>query len=45
MKDFKLFLPKFDGSKTSDFSLWLCRLEAVLEDKGIYRIVKIAIPN
>mgnify|MGYP003476565374 FL=1 len=35
MTDFKLFLPKFDGSKTSDFGLWLCRLEAVLEDKGI----------
>jgi gag-polypeptide of LTR copia-type len=35
MKDFKLFLPKFDGSKTSDFGLWLCRLEAVFEDKGI----------
>jgi hypothetical protein len=35
MTDFKLFLPKFDGSKTSDFGLWLCHLEAVLEDKGI----------
>jgi hypothetical protein len=31
----KRFLPKFDGSKASDFGLWLCRLEAVLEDKGI----------
>jgi hypothetical protein len=35
MTDSKLFLPKFDGSKTSDFGLWLCHLEAVLEDKGI----------
>jgi hypothetical protein len=35
MTDFKLFLPKFEGSKTSDFGLWLCRLEDVLEDKGI----------
>jgi hypothetical protein len=35
MKDFKLFLQKFDGNKTSDFGLWLCHLEAVLEDKGI----------
>jgi hypothetical protein len=35
MTDFKLFLPKFDGHKSSDFGLWLCRLEAVLEDKGI----------
>jgi hypothetical protein len=35
MTDFKLFLSKSDGSKTSDFGLWLCRLEAVLEDKGI----------
>jgi hypothetical protein len=39
MTDFKRFLPKFDGSKTSDFGLWLCRLETVLEDKGIaYKI-------
>jgi gag-polypeptide of LTR copia-type len=29
------FATKFDGSKTSDFGLWLCRLEAVLEYKGI----------
>jgi gag-polypeptide of LTR copia-type len=35
MKDFKLFLPKFDGSNTSDFGLWLFRLQDVLEDKGI----------
>ena len=35
MTDFKLFLPKFDGSKSSDYRLWMCRLEAVLEDQNI----------
>jgi hypothetical protein len=42
MKDFKLLLPKFDGNKNSDFGLWLCRLEAVLEDKGIAHTIKSA---
>jgi hypothetical protein len=35
MTEFKLFLPKFDGSKSSDYRLWMCRLEAVLEDQDI----------
>jgi gag-polypeptide of LTR copia-type len=35
MTDFKLFLPKFDGSKSSDYRLWMSRLEAVLEDQNI----------
>jgi hypothetical protein len=40
MTDFKLFLRKFDGSKTSDFGLWLCRLEAFLDDKGIAHAIE-----
>ena len=35
MSEYKNTLPKFDGKPTSDFRLWLCRLEAVLEDKSI----------
>jgi gag-polypeptide of LTR copia-type len=35
MTDFKPFFPKFDGSKSSDYRLWMCRLEAVLEDQNI----------
>jgi hypothetical protein len=35
MTEFKLLLPKFDGSKSSDYCLWMCRLEAVLEDQNI----------
>ena len=40
MTEFKLFLPKFDGSKTSDYRLWLCRLEAVLEDQDIAHVIQ-----
>ena len=35
MSEYKNTLPKFDGKPTSDFRLWLCRLEAILEDKSI----------
>lgn len=35
MSEHKYTLPKFDGKPTSDFRLWLCRLEAILEDKSI----------
>ena len=40
MTEFKLFLPKFDGSKTSDYRLWMCRLEAVLEDQDIAHVIQ-----
>jgi hypothetical protein len=40
MTEFKLFLPKFDGRKTSDFGLRLCRREAVLEDKEITHTIE-----
>jgi hypothetical protein len=35
MTDFKLLVPNLDGSKSSDYRLWMCRLEAVLEDQNI----------
>jgi hypothetical protein len=40
MTEFKLFLPKFDGSKTSDYRLWMYRLEAVLEDQDIAHVIR-----
>jgi hypothetical protein len=40
MTEFKLFLPKFDGSKASDYRLWMCRLEAVNEDQDIAHVIQ-----
>jgi hypothetical protein len=33
MPDIKVQMPKFDGKPSSDYGLWLCRLEAILETK------------
>jgi hypothetical protein len=35
MSDIKYVLPKFEGTPESDFQLWKCRLETILEDKGL----------
>jgi hypothetical protein len=40
MTEGKNFLPKFDGSKASDYRLWMCRLEAVLEDQDIAHVIQ-----
>jgi hypothetical protein len=33
-------LPKFDGKPSSDYSLWLYRLEAILEAKGLAHTIQ-----
>jgi hypothetical protein len=40
MSDIKVHLPKFDGKPRSDYGLWLCRLEAILEAKGIAHTIQ-----
>jgi gag-polypeptide of LTR copia-type len=33
-------LPKFDGKPSSDYGLWLCRLEAILEAKRLAHTIQ-----
>jgi gag-polypeptide of LTR copia-type len=40
MSDIKVQLPKFDGKPSSDYGLWLCRLEAILEAKGLAHTIQ-----
>jgi hypothetical protein len=40
MSDIKLQLSKFDGKPSSDYGLWLCRLEAILEAKGLAHTIQ-----
>jgi hypothetical protein len=40
MSDLKVQLPKFDGKPSSDYGLWLCRLEAILEAKGLAHTIQ-----
>jgi hypothetical protein len=40
MSDIKVQLPKFDGKPSSDYGLWLCRLEANLEAKGLAHTIQ-----
>jgi gag-polypeptide of LTR copia-type len=42
MSDIKVQLPKFDGNPSSDYGLWLCRLEAFLEAKGLAHAIQIS---
>jgi hypothetical protein len=40
MSDVKVQLPKFDGKPSSDYGLWLCRLEDILEAKGLAHTIQ-----
>jgi hypothetical protein len=40
MSDLKVQLPKFDGKPNSDYGLWVCRLEAILEAKGLAHTIQ-----
>jgi gag-polypeptide of LTR copia-type len=40
MSDIKVQLPKFDGKPSSDYGLWLYRLEAILEAKGLAHMIQ-----
>jgi hypothetical protein len=40
MSDIKVQLPKFDEKPSSDHGIWLCRLEAILEAKGLAHTIQ-----
>jgi hypothetical protein len=40
MSDVKVQLPKVDGNPSSDYGLWLCRLEAILGAKGLVHTIQ-----
>jgi hypothetical protein len=40
MSYIKVQLPKFDGKPSSDYGLWLCRLEVIIEAKRLAHTIQ-----
>jgi hypothetical protein len=42
MSDIKVQLPQFDRKSCTDYGLWLCPLEAILEAKGLAHTIQLS---